>query len=96
MRPRWSFPSRLPWGFNSTPPPDILKNPLNADLPRPEGENSKVQRFSYEFGMRYYLKRMAEMDGLEINEDSLEKIVMEAADDFDMTLNKAYEKLRNS
>lgn len=82
--------------FDSTPPPHILKNPLNADQPRPEGENARVQRFSYEFGMRYYLKRMAEMDGLTVSDDCLDKIVTEATDDLDMTLNKAFEKLRKS
>ena len=82
--------------FDSTPPPDILKNPLNPDQSRPEGENSRVQRFSYEFGIRYFLKRMAEMDNLEINDDSLEKIVTEAADNFNMTLDDAFDKLRES
>ena len=82
--------------FDSNPPPNILKNSLNPDQPRTEGENTKVQQFSYKFGMRHYLKRMAEMDGLMVSDDCLEKIVTEADGDLDITLNDAFEKLRKS
>ncbi len=82
--------------YDSTPPPDILVNPLNAEQGRPKGDNQRIHRYGFDFGMRYFLKRMAEMDSLPINDDALDEVIEEANLDYDLTLNEAFDKLRES
>ena len=78
--------------YESSPPYSILKLALDPHAPRPEGEDLRIQVFSYEFGMRYFLKRMADLVGVKISDVALNALV-ETLYSNDLSLNEAFEKL---